>query len=64
MLELSTERFVFALVLGTILSLLVFRHAEQHGNQRATAWGIATFFFGAFAVALYFWRYFTRRVKT
>jgi hypothetical protein len=52
---------VFALVLATLLSLLVFGHAERHGNRRATAWGVATFFFGLFAVAVYFSRYYTRR---
>lgn len=56
--------FVFALVLATLLSLLVFGHADRHGNQRATAWGIATFFFGLFAVVVYFTRYYLRRVKT
>ena len=60
----STGEFVFALVLATLLSLLVFAHAERHGNQRATAWGVATFFFGLFALAVYFARYYRRRVKT
>jgi Na+/H+ antiporter NhaD/arsenite permease-like protein len=57
----DTGAFVFALVVATALSLLVFRHAEGHGNQRATAWGVATFFFGIFAVAVYFARYYSRR---
>jgi hypothetical protein len=60
----STGEFVFALVLAILLSLLVFAHAERQGNQRATAWGIATFFFGVFAAAFYFARYYLRRVKT
>jgi Na+/H+ antiporter NhaD/arsenite permease-like protein len=57
----STGAFVFALVVATLLALLVFRHAEHHGNQRATAWGIATFFFGIFAMAVYFARYYMRQ---
>ena len=64
MLELSTEQFIFALVVSTALSLIVFRHADRHGSKHATAWGIATFFFGAFGAAIYFARYLSRRVKT
>ena len=60
----GTGEFIFALVLATLLALLVFAHAERHGNRRATAWGIATFFFGLFAVVVYFARYYLRRVKT
>lgn len=57
----STGEFVFALVLACALSLLVFAHAERHHNPRATAWGVGTFFFGIFAVAVYFSRYYLRR---
>jgi hypothetical protein len=39
----------------------VFGHAERHGNRRATVWGVATFFFGFFAVAAYFARYYMQR---
>ena len=57
----GTAQFVFALVVATVLSLLVFRHAERHGSKRATAWGVATFFFGVFAVAVYFARHYLRQ---
>lgn len=57
----STGEFVFALALAIALSLLVFGHAERHGNRHATAWGVATFFLGVFAVAVYFTRYWLRR---
>jgi len=60
----STGQFVFALVVAIVLSLVVFRHAERHGSQRATAWGVATFFFGVFAAFVYFLRYYLRRVNT
>ena len=60
----STGEFVFALVLAVVLSLIVFNHAERQGNRRATAWGVATFFFGVFAAAVYFIRFYLRRVKT
>ena len=63
-MRFSAAEFAFALVLAIVLSLLVFRHAEQHGNKRATAWGVATFFFGLFAVAVYFGRYYLRRANT
>ncbi len=57
----SPERFVVTLVLSTILSLLVFRHADGRGNRRATAWGIATFLLAPFVVPFYFIRYWLRR---
>ncbi len=57
----TTGEFFLALVLATVLALIVFSHADRNGNQRATAWGIATFFFGIFAVAVYFARYWSRR---
>lgn len=60
----STGQFVFALVLAVGLSLVVFNHADRHGSKRATAWGVATFFFGVFAAGVYFGRYYLRRVKT
>lgn len=60
-MRVSALEFVFVLVLATILSLAVFSHAERHGNARATAWGIATFFFGLLAVAVYFSRHWARR---
>jgi hypothetical protein len=44
----GTGEFVFALVVSVLLALLVFGHAERHGNRRATAWGVATFFFGRY----------------
>ena len=59
-MPLETGAVVLTLVVATVLSLLVFRHAERHGNQRATMWGVVTFFFGIFAVAVYFARYYTR----
>lgn len=60
-MSVSTGEFVFVLALATLLSLLVFGHAERAGNRRATAWGVATFFFGVLAVGVYFARYWTRR---
>jgi hypothetical protein len=58
---LSTESFVFALVVSTAMALLVFGHADRHGNRHATAWGIAAFFFGVLGAAVYFARYYLRR---
>ena len=60
-MPVETGAFVVALVVATVLSLLVFRHAERHGNRRATAWGVATFFFGVVAVGVYFARYYMRQ---
>lgn len=49
------------LVVAVVLSLVVFRHADRQGNRHATAWGIATFFFGVLAVAVYFSRFWMRQ---
>jgi Na+/H+ antiporter NhaD/arsenite permease-like protein len=57
----TTGEFVVALILATALAMIVFSHADRNGNQRATAWGVATFFFGIFAVAVYFARHWSRR---
>ena len=60
-MPVSTGEFLFVLVMATILSLVVFTHAERHGNRRATAWGITTFFFGFLGVAVYFTRHWARQ---
>ncbi len=57
----STAQFVFALVVSTLTALLVFWHADRHGNRHATAWGVVAFFFGVLAAAVYFSRYYLRR---
>jgi hypothetical protein len=49
--------FVFALVVSVALSLLVFSHAQRHGNRHATAWGIVAFLFAALGVLVYFGRF-------
>jgi hypothetical protein len=50
MVRASTIDFFIALAIWTIAALAVFRHAERHGSQHATAWGIGVFL--AFLVAL------------
>lgn len=60
-MQLTTGEFVAALLLATAFALLLFRHADRTGNRHATAWGIAGFFFGIFAVAAYFARLWSRR---
>lgn len=57
----STAQFVFALVVSTLMAVLVFAHADRHGNRHATAWGVAAFFFGVFGAAVYFVRYYVQR---
>ncbi len=52
--------FVALLVLWTVSALVVFSHAQRHGNRRATAWGIAAFLASGIVVPLYFLRFWLR----
>lgn len=63
MYELSFGQFLVVLVVSAAVSMVVFAHADKHGNKHATAWGIATFLALGIAVPLYFVRYWlsTRR---
>jgi hypothetical protein len=58
--ELSFGQFLVVLVLSAAMSMVVFAHADKHGNRHATAWGIATFLALGVAVPLYFIRYWLR----
>jgi glycerol uptake facilitator-like aquaporin len=58
--ELSFGQFLLVLVTSAAVSMVVFAHADKHGNRHATAWGIATFLALGIAVPLYFIRYWLR----
>jgi hypothetical protein len=58
--ELSFGQFLLVLVVSAAASMVVFAHADRHGNRHATAWGIATFLALGIAVPLYFIRYWLR----
>jgi hypothetical protein len=58
--ELSFGQFLVVVALTAGGSMLVFAHAERHGNRHATAWGIATFLALGIALPLYFVRYWLR----
>jgi glycerol uptake facilitator-like aquaporin len=58
--ELSFGQFLLVLVVSAAASMVVFAHADKHGNRHATAWGIATFLALGIAVPLYFIRYWLR----
>ena len=60
MYELSFGQFLLVLVISAAVSMVVFAHADKHGNRHATAWGIATFLALGIAVPLYFIRYWLR----
>ena len=49
--------FLVALAVSVCSSVLVFAHAERHGNRHATAWGVAAFVFAVVGVLVYFGRY-------
>jgi hypothetical protein len=59
-LTLGPGEFFVALALATVCSLLVFRHADRHGNRHATAWGIGAFLFAGLVVPLYLLRHWRR----
>jgi hypothetical protein len=59
--DLSPGAFLLAVALATVCSLLVFRHAEKHGNKHATAWGIGAFLVAGIFVPLYFLRHWLRQ---
>jgi hypothetical protein len=58
--ELSFGQFFLVVALAAAGSMLVFAHAERHGNRHPTAWGIATFLALGIALPLYFIRYWLR----
>jgi hypothetical protein len=58
--DLSFGQFLVVVALAAAGSMLVFAHAERHGNKHATAWGIATFLALGIALPLYFIRYWLR----
>jgi hypothetical protein len=60
--DLSFGRFLFVVVLATLFSLLVFRHASRNGSRHATAWGVGAFLAAGIIVPAYFIHHFwTRR---
>jgi hypothetical protein len=58
--DLSPGAFLFAVAVAAVCSLLVFRHADKHGNKHATAWGIGAFLVAGVFVPLYFLRHWLR----
>jgi hypothetical protein len=49
--------FVVGLAISICSAVLVFAHAERHGNRHPTAWGVAAFVFALAGVLVYFGRY-------
>jgi hypothetical protein len=56
----STPEFVVLLALWTASAIVVFRHADKHGNPRATAWGVFAFLASGIVLPLYFLRFWLR----
>jgi hypothetical protein len=57
----SVSQLVVALVIASAMSMLTFAHAERHGSNHATAWGVGAFLFAALVVPVYFVRYWLRK---
>jgi hypothetical protein len=53
----SPAQLVIALVVASALSMGTFAHAERHGSEHATAWGVGAFLLAAVVVPVYFVRY-------
>ena len=53
--------FLVAVALAAAISCGVFWHANKHGSQHATAWGVAAFLAAGIAVPVYFIRFWMRR---
>jgi len=53
----SPINFVIAVILAAGLAMLIFRHADRHGNRHATAWGVFTFLAALIAIPLYLLNY-------
>jgi hypothetical protein len=51
--------FLAGLVLSVAAAMLVFAHADRHGNRHATAWGVFSFLLPA-AALVYFGRVWLR----
>jgi drug/metabolite transporter (DMT)-like permease len=53
----SPVNFAIAVILAAGLAMLIFRHADRHGNRHATAWGLFTFLAALIAIPLYVLNY-------
>lgn len=53
--------FLIAVAIAAGLAMLVFWHADRHGNRHATAWGVFTFLVAMIALPAYFLTYWLRR---
>jgi drug/metabolite transporter (DMT)-like permease len=53
----SPVNFAIAVILAAGLAMLIFRHADRHGNRHATAWGVFTFLAALIAIPLYVLNY-------
>jgi drug/metabolite transporter (DMT)-like permease len=53
----SPVNFAIAVILAAGLAMLIFRHADRHGNRHATAWGVFTFLAALIAIPLYLLNY-------
>jgi hypothetical protein len=51
--QASLLDFLIAVVIAAGLAMLIFRHADKHGNRHATAWGLFAFLAALIAIPLY-----------
>ena len=56
----SAGQLVVALVIASAVSMGTFAHADRHGSNHATAWGVGAFLFAGLVVPVYFGRYWLR----
>ena len=53
--------FLIAITIAAAISMGTFAHADRHGSEHATAWGIGAFLAAGVVVPVYFIRYWLRR---
>ena len=59
--DVSAGQLALLIAIWSAAALLVFSHAERHGSERATWWGVAAFLATAFVVPVYFARHWLRK---
>ena len=50
----SVGQFVFAILIASAVSMGTFAHADRHGSNHATAWGVGAFLAAIVVVPVYF----------
>ena len=58
---MPVAEFLIAITIAAGISMGTFAHADRHGSEHATAWGIGAFLAAGIVVPVYFVRYWLRK---